>query len=233
LHAKFAPKKSCIGKVTVLAETNESFRISRKTLIGAVAGVLVVGILPAGLIIPQVRDMGSSVVFLQTTLPVTLPESQESLETPVWQETFVSQPQEPVVQIQEVVSQLQEEELIAKLLTDDLDIAYEKHEDKEHWRVVHMRVTGYCPCSKCCGKYADGITASNHKIISGDTFVAADKFHPFGTEMIIPGYNLGQPVKVLDRGSAIKGNRLDVFFHSHSQAQKWGVKNLDVLVKVE
>ena len=98
------------------------------------------------------------------------------------------------------------------------------------WRTVPMRVTAYCPCSKCCGQYADGVTASGHKIQPGDTFLAADKRYPFGTEMIVPGYNEDQPVKVLDRGGAIKGNRLDVFFHTHQQALEWGVKHLAVKV---
>lgn len=181
--------------------------------------MLLGGVLPAALVIPQVMDMGNSVVFLRTTLPETHVETDAAIpqETPVLQ----SPPQ------------IGDDELIAMLLKDDSEISYEKLEEKEQWQVVHMRVTGYCACSKCCGKFADGRTANNHKIRKGDAFVAADKFHPFGTEMIIPGYNVGQPVKVLDRGKAIKGDRLDVFFHSHQQAQKWGVKYLDVLVKVE
>ena len=61
----------------------------------------------------------------------------------------------------------------------------------------------------------------------------ADKRYGFGTEMIIPGYNGNQSVDVKDRGRLIKGNRLDVFFHSHREAEKWGVKTLDVLVKVD
>lgn len=104
---------------------------------------------------------------------------------------------------------------------------------KEQWRVVRMKVTAYCPCRKCCGRHADGLTACNHRIRPGDVFVAADKRYSFGTEMIIPGYNSNQPVTVKDRGRLIKGNRLDVFFHSHQQAQKWGTKTLDVWVKVE
>lgn len=98
------------------------------------------------------------------------------------------------------------------------------------WRTVHMRVTGYCPCQKCCGKYSDGKTASGHKIGQGDTFVAADKGHSFGTKMIVPGYNDCGPVQVLDRGGAIRGNRLDIFFNSHHKARQWGVRYL--LVKV-
>jgi len=100
----------------------------------------------------------------------------------------------------------------------------------DEWQTVQMRVTAYCPCQKCCGKYSDGVTACGHKIFPGDAFVAADKEYSFGTEMIIAGYKNGEPVKVLDRGGAIRGNRLDVFFHSHEEALKWGVRYLYVKV---
>jgi len=101
------------------------------------------------------------------------------------------------------------------------------------WKVIRMRVTGYCPCAKCCGEYADGITASGHKIQPGDVFVAADKRYDFGTELIIDGYGDGEPVKVLDRGGAIKGNRIDAFFHTHQEALEWGVRNIDVKILID
>lgn len=104
-------------------------------------------------------------------------------------------------------------------------------EQSSQWQTVRMRVTAYCPCRKCCGEHSDGHTACLHKIRSGDAFVAADKRYCFGTEMIITGYNDGEPVKVLDRGGAISGDRLDVFFHSHEEALEWGVKYLDVRVR--
>lgn len=103
------------------------------------------------------------------------------------------------------------------------------------------RVTAYCPCKKCCGKFSDGITASGHKIQQGDKFVAADPNIPFGTVLIIPGYADNKPVPVLDRGGVIKGNKIDVFFYeksqdpnltdlewSHQEALNWGVKWLKV-----
>ena len=99
------------------------------------------------------------------------------------------------------------------------------------WQTVQMRVTAYCPCPKCCGSYSDGLTSSGHKIRQGDRFAAADKIYPFGTEMIIPGYKSGQPVKVLDRGGAIRDSRLDVFFNSHQEALEWGVRYLDVKIR--
>jgi 3D (Asp-Asp-Asp) domain-containing protein len=104
-------------------------------------------------------------------------------------------------------------------------------EPPEVWETVKMRVTAYCPCPKCCGEYSDGVTACGHVIKPGDTFVAADRRYSFYTEMLIPGYSNTKPVKVLDRGGAIKGNRLDVFFHTHKEALEWGVHYLDVKVR--
>ncbi len=112
----------------------------------------------------------------------------------------------------------------AKTLTSDTERPTE-------WQEVRMRVTAYCPCPICCGQYSDGITACGHKIQPGDSFVAADKRYPFNTDMLIPGYSNSQPVKVLDRGGAIKGNKLDVFFATHEEALEWGVRHLDVKVR--
>jgi len=99
------------------------------------------------------------------------------------------------------------------------------------WETVRMRVTAYCPCRKCCGKHADGRTACNYRIRRGDAFAAADNKYGFRTEIIVPGYNNGDPVKVLDRGRVIKGDRLDVFFSSHKKAKQWGLKHLDVKIR--
>ena len=98
------------------------------------------------------------------------------------------------------------------------------------WQSVQMRVTAYCPCPKCCGEYSDGVTANGHVISQGDRFVAADRRFGFNTQMNIPGYNSSNVVKVYDRGGAIKGNRLDVFFNTHQEALQWGVQHLEVRV---
>jgi len=125
-----------------------------------------------------------------------------------------------------------EESLAEEEFTFEVLKQQEAHrEPAEQWQTVRMRVTAYCACSRCCGKYSDGRTANNHKIRRGDTFVAADKRYRFGTEMIIPGYDGSEVVKVFDRGRVIKGNRLDVFYHSHRRAKKWGVQYLDVKVR--
>jgi len=106
-----------------------------------------------------------------------------------------------------------------------------KTETDSGWTVIPMRVTAYCPCEKCCGEWADGVTANGHVIRPGDRFVAADGRFAFGTEMLIEGYNDSNIVKVFDRGGAIKGNKLDVFFPTHQAALEWGVRYIDVKVR--
>jgi len=91
-------------------------------------------------------------------------------------------------------------------------------------------VTAYCPCKECCGKHADGVTASGHVIQQGDKFCAADPSIPFNTMLIIDGYNDNKPVPVLDRGGAIKGYRLDVYFDTHAEARQWGVRECEVRI---
>ena len=95
-----------------------------------------------------------------------------------------------------------------------------------------MEVTAYCPCPRCCGPKASGLTASGKPVAyNGGRFVAADTAQlPFGTRLSIPGYHETQPVEVIDRGSAIKGNKLDVFLPDHDQAKAWGRKWLAVTV---
>ncbi len=94
--------------------------------------------------------------------------------------------------------------------------------------LFEANVSAYCPCSLCCGIYADGITASGHVIQPGDKFVAAPKHIPFGTMIDIPGYGR---VPVLDRGGAIKGDKLDVYMEHHSDAINFGRQYLQVTLE--
>lgn len=99
-------------------------------------------------------------------------------------------------------------------------------------RTVRMLVTAYCPCTKCCGPSAQGITASGKKVsYNQGRFVAADKtLLPFGTRLQVPGYHDAATVEVTDTGSAIRGHRLDVYYHSHQKALEWGKRWVDVVV---
>ncbi len=87
-----------------------------------------------------------------------------------------------------------------------------------------VTVTAYCPCKKCCGPNAKGITASGKKAVEGIT-IAASRSIPFGTKINIPG--VGNRI-VQDRLSIKYDNRIDVFFNDHEKAKEFGKKSLTV-----
>lgn len=87
-------------------------------------------------------------------------------------------------------------------------------------------ITAYCPCERCCGK-ADGITASGVVATEGIT-VAADTIKlPFGTNIYIDG--IGERI-VQDRGGAINGNRIDLYFSDHQSALNFGRQTKQVTI---
>lgn len=105
-----------------------------------------------------------------------------------------------------------------------------------------MEVTGYCKCKQCCGWERNwygrptskgsgkakkvGRTSQGTKAKVG-TIAADTGKYPFGTIMQVPGYGYG---RVEDRGSAIKGEKIDLFFKSHKQALQWGRQQRQVKI---
>jgi len=85
-----------------------------------------------------------------------------------------------------------------------------------------FNVSAYCPCERCCGDWADGFFADGTKAVG--RAVAAPKSFKFGTMIDIPGYG---KVPVRDRGGAIQGDKLDVFFPTHQEALNWGRQYLE------
>ena len=91
-------------------------------------------------------------------------------------------------------------------------------------------ITAYCACYDCCNKRpidkGYGITASGGKAVQGVT-VAADKSIPFGTRIYIDG--VGERI-VQDRGGAIKGKRIDLYFSDHQSALNFGRQTKQVTI---
>lgn len=92
-----------------------------------------------------------------------------------------------------------------------------------------MLVTGYDNSYESTGKNPGdpgyGLTASGSVTAYGT--IAAPKIYPFGIQMYVPGYGLGT---VLDRGGAIRGSHIDVWFPTKQQAINWGAQRLRVTV---
>ena len=112
-------------------------------------------------------------------------------------------------------------------------------------RTVTLLTTGYCRCGQCCGWTRNwllrpvhaygpqkgkpkkvGLTASGVMARRG-TLAADTRLYPFGTVIYIEGYGYG---RVEDRGGAIKGQHLDLFFRTHRQALEWGRQTRQVKV---
>lgn len=90
---------------------------------------------------------------------------------------------------------------------------------------MQMVATAYCGCARCCGK-SDGITASGTRATEGRTIAADLSVFPFGTHLRING----NTYIVEDCGGGINGNRLDIYFASHTDALRFGVQTVEVEV---
>ena len=87
--------------------------------------------------------------------------------------------------------------------------------------VGECTITYYCPCEQCCGKWADGITASGLPATPG--VVAVDpEVIPLGSTVVIDG----QMYLAADTG--VTGNHIDVCVVDHAAAEELGVGSADV-----
>ena len=85
------------------------------------------------------------------------------------------------------------------------------------------KLTAYCACSKCCGKWAGGNTSSGTVPTQGRT-VACNTL-PAGTKVNINGHDY-----IVEDTGNMKGNVIDIFFNSHQEALNFGVQYAEVFV---
>ena len=81
--------------------------------------------------------------------------------------------------------------------------------------------TAYCSCSTCCGAWADGITYTGVQAVENRTIAVDPKVIPLGSVVEING----QEYVAEDIGGAIKGNHIDIYMDSHTDALAWGVQH--------
>jgi len=138
--------------------------------------------------------------------------------------------QEQIQLLTKIISKEQKEKMKAQGLQKEEQQAF----DFSKYERVRVVATGYTAGKESTGKDQShpqyGITYSGVRVSRG-TFstIAADlKMFPIGTVLYIPGYGYGV---VADKGSAIKGNRLDLYFETVKEVyNKWGKKEVDVYV---
>ena len=134
-------------------------------------------------------------------------------------EKVIKKPVDKIVQVRSNVTSRSSD----SIRESDLPSTSTKSESSKGKTKIY-KITAYCSCAKCCGK-SNGITACGRKAKAGRT-IAAPRGFSFGTKLSING----KTYVVEDRGGAIKGNRIDLYVNSHSEALRWGVKYLPVKV---
>ena len=122
--------------------------------------------------------------------------------------------------------------LIAGTATTNLASAISEHNDipRQTYRISH-----YCSCKVCCGKWADGRFANNEKITASTSPTIACNWLKFGTKVKIDGIIY----TVRDRGAkSIFGSfsapilAFDIYCKSHVGARNKGIyytNNVEVL----
>ncbi|MFC0270942.1 3D domain-containing protein [Metabacillus herbersteinensis] len=114
------------------------------------------------------------------------------------------------------------------------NISLEEAFDWTKYQKKSVTATGYTAGVESTGKHPGhpeyGITYSGVKV-KRDLFstVAADlSVFPLGTILFIPDYGYGV---VADKGGAIKGNELDLYYETVNDVyNKWGKRKLDVYI---
>ena len=100
-----------------------------------------------------------------------------------------------------------------------------------------FKLTAYCGCRKCCGKYADNrpVDEDGNVIVTGSigvrlyagVSIAVDpRVIPYHTQVVINGHTY----TAHDTGGNIKGNRIDVYFDNHDEAWDFGTQYAEVFV---
>jgi uncharacterized protein YabE (DUF348 family) len=100
---------------------------------------------------------------------------------------------------------------------------------------LNVRATAYTADYNCTGKGPDdpylGITSTGARAKrnpDGYSTVAVDpRVIPLGTKMWVDGYGYAIAEDV---GGAIKGNKIDLYFHSSDEMWNWGARNVNIYI---
>lgn len=105
-------------------------------------------------------------------------------------------------------------------------------ETKEELSLISLgefRLTAYCPCKKCCGKWSGGATASGVMPVANHTIAVDTNVIPFGTKIVI----YGKTYVAEDTGSGIKDKCIDIYFNTHQEALEFGLQYAEVFLVID
>lgn len=95
----------------------------------------------------------------------------------------------------------------------------------EYWKTINAKLTAYCPCRRCCGRFANGRTSTGRNAWRPNGCAVDPKLIPYGTLIKIPGAGIR---RADDTGPAMRRSsrkgiyHVDVRMVYHWNARKWG-----------
>lgn len=107
------------------------------------------------------------------------------------------------------------------------------HSHFSRTKIIKMKVTAYCPCKKCCGRYAKGRTSTGKNAWKTQGVAACPKIISYGTYLAIPKVGIR---KVDDTGQKMRNeakkgiHHIDIRMRNHQTAKNFGVKWLKVKI---
>lgn len=139
-------------------------------------------------------------------------------------------------ELEEKIRNLEEERIreLESLKKELEKLEKEKREilknELEKIKILEVEATAYTSGPESTGKKPGdvgyGITYSGLPANIG-TIAVDPNVIPLGSIIYVPGYGYGIAT---DTGSAIKGNKIDLYFHDVNQALKWGRKKTKIIV---
>jgi 3D (Asp-Asp-Asp) domain-containing protein len=93
----------------------------------------------------------------------------------------------------------------------------------------NFKLTAYCPCYSCSEGYGSN-TASGARAQENRTIAVDPRVIPYGTIVVIERNGVFYEYVAEDCGGAIKNQKIDVFFNSHSAANNFGVRYGNVYI---
>ena len=98
-----------------------------------------------------------------------------------------------------------------------------KAEDNEVQYLGKYKLTAYCGCKKCSGKWGTR-TASGKKAKQGRTIAVDKRKIKLGSKVQING----KTYVAEDVGGGVKGKHIDIFYNTHSETKNHGVERSEV-----
>jgi 3D (Asp-Asp-Asp) domain-containing protein len=186
------------------------------------------------------------IVFCMLTLILAIEFSSDGQQLfPQWKPVLEQQPSilEPDSQVQEKKANVQSKVNVQSkeqvALSNEQLLELNKntpimHGDVSKYPKVEVIATGYYAGKESTGKEVShpsyGITFSGVKVRRDiySTVAADPKMFPLGTILYIPGYGYGV---VCDTGSAIKGNKIDLYYETIDEIyNEWGKRTVEVFI---